>query len=133
MKSLKSTSLDRSLPSPSSFSTTTISPTMSSLRHHRVIIASLFLPNTAVLGDSAPSSPDEPGLQTPGFAPQTPSVRPPLAPRATGPLKSIVEDLKDKVRSRSDGDSYILPLYSEVGSAVPGILPEALMMHICTD
>ncbi|KAL1937908.1 hypothetical protein VTO73DRAFT_12658 [Trametes versicolor] len=71
---------------------------MSSLRHHRVIIASLFLPNTAVLGDSAPSSPDEPGLQTPGFAPQTPSVRP-LVPRTPGPLKSIVEDLKDKTRN----------------------------------
>lgn len=132
MKSLKSTSLDRSLPSPSSFSTTTISATMSSLRHHRVIIASLFLPNTAVLGDSAPSSPDEPGLQTPGFAAQTPSVRP-LVPRTPGPLKSIVEDLKDKVRSRSDGDPCILPIYSEIGIAEPGILPRARTMHIRSD
>ncbi|KAH9856277.1 glycosyltransferase family 20-domain-containing protein [Lenzites betulinus] len=72
---------------------------MSSLRHHRVIIASLFLPNTAVLGDSAPSSPDESGTQTPGFASQTPASRQPLLHRNSGPLKSIVEDLKDKTRN----------------------------------
>ncbi|KAI0632795.1 hypothetical protein C8Q77DRAFT_847046 [Trametes polyzona] len=70
---------------------------MSSLRHHRVIIASLFLPNTAVLGDSAPPSPDESGLQTPGFAPPTPASRQPLLQRTSGPLKSIVEDLRDKL------------------------------------
>ncbi|OSD03743.1 glycosyltransferase family 20 protein [Trametes coccinea BRFM310] len=72
---------------------------MSSLRHHRVIIASLFLPNTAVLGDSTPPSPYETGLQTPGFAPPTPSGRPAILQRTTGPLKSIVEDLKDKTRN----------------------------------
>ncbi|KAI0370930.1 hypothetical protein BV20DRAFT_966016 [Pilatotrama ljubarskyi] len=73
---------------------------MSSLRHHRVIIASLFLPNTAVLGDSAPPSPDErPGIQTPGFVSPTPGGRPNMLHRSTGPLKSIVEDLKDKTRN----------------------------------
>lgn len=93
---------DRPQPSPPFLPTTTT--TMSSLRHHRVIIASLFLPNTAVLGDSAPSSPDEPaGIQTPGFA------RGPLLQRTSGPLKSIVEDLKDKVRSRSYGTSDHIP------------------------
>ncbi|GBE87033.1 Putative alpha,alpha-trehalose-phosphate synthase [UDP-forming] 100 kDa [Sparassis crispa] len=71
---------------------------MSSLRQHRVIIASLFLPTTAVLGDSAPSSPL---VSTPGDAPSFPSAPPPVRPflnKATGPLKSIVEDLKDKSR-----------------------------------
>ncbi|KAH9948505.1 glycosyltransferase family 20-domain-containing protein [Amylocystis lapponica] len=77
------------LPSSSS------NPTMSSLRHHRIIIASLFLPTTAVLDDSNPPSPGE--LAQPSFISPTPNVRGPLS-RAAGPLKSIVEDLKDKSR-----------------------------------
>ncbi|OBZ75031.1 putative alpha,alpha-trehalose-phosphate synthase [UDP-forming] subunit [Grifola frondosa] len=76
---------------------------MSSLRHHRVIIASLFLPNTAVLGDSNPPSPSESALltaPTTAFIPATPPARQALV-RAAGPLKSIVEDLKDKSRHAS--------------------------------
>ena len=40
---------------------------MSSLRNHRIVIASLFLPNTAVLGEE--SEPSTPGLhaRTPSF------------------------------------------------------------------
>ncbi|KAI0742614.1 glycosyltransferase family 20-domain-containing protein [Daedaleopsis nitida] len=78
---------------------------MSSLRHHRVIIASLFLPNTTIIGDSAPSSPaDESALHslppTPGFGTPTHSARQPLLSRpSSGPLKSIVEDLRDKSRN----------------------------------
>ncbi|RPD60848.1 hypothetical protein L227DRAFT_547270 [Lentinus tigrinus ALCF2SS1-6] len=76
---------------------------MSSLRHHRVIIASLFLPNTTVLGESAPPSPAEESAlhslaPTPGFATPGGPARTPLLSRASGPLKSIVEDLKDKTR-----------------------------------
>ncbi|PCH42911.1 glycosyltransferase family 20 protein [Wolfiporia cocos MD-104 SS10] len=73
--------------------------TMSSLRHHRIIIASLFLPSTAVLGDSTPSSPDENAIpvgQPPVKPP--PAVRQPIPGKPTGPLRSIVEDLKDKSR-----------------------------------
>lgn len=75
------------------------STTMSSLRHHRVIIASLFLPNTTILGDSAPPSPrDESVSPTPAFVPPTPgAARQPLLSRPSVPLKSIVEDLRDKV------------------------------------
>ena len=75
---------------------------MTSLRNHRVIIASLFLPTTAVLGESNPP--------TPSVHAQDPdSSLPELADKPNGspfrhqhsrslggnqPLKSIVEDLK---------------------------------------
>ncbi|KAI0920354.1 hypothetical protein AcV5_010116 [Taiwanofungus camphoratus] len=76
--------------------------TMSSLRHHRIIIASLFLPSTVVPGDSTPPSPDENAQLTapppPSFIASAASVRQPMPHRATAPLKSIVEDLKDKSR-----------------------------------
>ncbi|KAH9916264.1 glycosyltransferase family 20-domain-containing protein [Epithele typhae] len=76
---------------------------MSSLRHHRVIIASLFLPNTAVLGESLPSSPaaEIPPIHLgpgPAFAASSAHGRPHPLSRTSGPLKSIVEDLKDKSR-----------------------------------
>lgn len=72
---------------------------MSSLRNHRVVIASLFLPKTAVLGDdSSPPTPDEYVAALPTFKAVPPSVRPSLtSTKSTGPLKSIVDDLKDKV------------------------------------
>ncbi|KAI0339176.1 hypothetical protein BDW22DRAFT_1336814 [Trametopsis cervina] len=66
---------------------------MSSLRNHRVVIASLFLPNTAVLGESAPSTPDH-VTSLPEFKAAPPSSRP--QPSKSGPLKSIVEDLKSR-------------------------------------
>ncbi|THG96790.1 hypothetical protein EW026_g5099 [Hermanssonia centrifuga] len=70
---------------------------MSSLRNHRVIIASLFLPNTAVLGDSTPPTPDSDTITSlPTFKTAPPSARPSLIPTKSGPLKSIVEDLRDK-------------------------------------
>jgi trehalose 6-phosphate synthase complex regulatory subunit len=64
---------------------------MSSLRNHRVVIASLFLPNTAVLGESAPSTPDH-VTSLPEFKAAPPTTR--SQPQRSGPLKSIVEDLK---------------------------------------
>ncbi|OSX56690.1 glycosyltransferase family 20 protein [Postia placenta MAD-698-R-SB12] len=75
---------------------------MSSLRHHRIIIASLFLPTTIVIGDSTPPSPDENALAvgTPGptFLQSVPPTRSTLQNKPAGPLRSIVEDLKDKSR-----------------------------------
>ncbi|KAF8963230.1 alpha,alpha-trehalose-phosphate synthase [Flammula alnicola] len=102
---------------------------MSSFRNHRVVIASLFLPTTAVLGESAPPTP-EAGLLpvhndadntipavahrlaavTAGNASGEAAKNKPLKPAlitnnshtrsssASGPLKSIVDDLKDKSR-----------------------------------
>ncbi|KAJ8489164.1 hypothetical protein ONZ45_g13684 [Pleurotus djamor] len=95
---------------------------MSTFRNHRIVIASLFLPKTAVLGDSGPSTPDKqlrepPALAIPssafrnidkskptrpgGSAPRTrsSSVTNALAASMPGPLKSIVEDLQDKTRN----------------------------------
>ncbi|RXW13018.1 hypothetical protein EST38_g12836 [Candolleomyces aberdarensis] len=103
---------------------------MSSFRNHRVIIASLFLPSTVVVGDSEPTTParspdkgdslisalgaiaqrlaKEPGkplksaLSNKGIAPSHNSHS--RSASASGPLKSIVDDLKDKppsVRSTS--------------------------------
>lgn len=58
---------------------------MNSLRGRRVIIASLFLPNAAVLGDSVQNQ------QKPKPASRITSSS------GSGPLKSIVDDLKVKV------------------------------------
>lgn len=66
---------------------------MSSIRNHRVVIASLFLPNTAVLGESTPSTPDH-VTSLPEFKTAPPTSRPNLLASKSGPLKSIVEDMK---------------------------------------
>ncbi|KAF9522515.1 alpha,alpha-trehalose-phosphate synthase [Crepidotus variabilis] len=105
---------------------------MSSFRNHRIVIASLFLPTTAVLGDSPPITPElteEPDVigdeatiagvvsRLAAAAAVEPtaskSLKPTLKPSLRagghsrnlslpgllpGPLKSIVEDLKDKTR-----------------------------------
>ncbi|KAH7922278.1 glycosyltransferase family 20 protein [Leucogyrophana mollusca] len=85
---------------------------MSSFRNHRIIIASLFLPSTAVLGESNPPTPDlhlpppvapgvSPALLQSNTKPRTPPFR--HQPSRSlgsntpvGPLKSIVEDLKSR-------------------------------------
>ena len=80
--------------------------TMGSFRNHRIMIASLFLPSTAVLGDSFPPTPDH-NAKDPSLA-MIPSAYPiaegyrPAAHHSRNsslhaPLRSIVEDLKDKV------------------------------------
>jgi hypothetical protein len=79
---------------------------MSSLRNHRVVIASLFLPNTAVLGESHPPTPDvHSSLPLPDVFPghtKDQGFKLTLPPRARtpartpAPILSIVEDLKDK-------------------------------------
>ena len=75
---------------------------MTSLRNHRVIIASLFLPTTAVLGESNPPTPSI-HAQDPDPAPPQLAVKPNGSSnppfrhqpsRSVGALKSIVEDLK---------------------------------------
>ena len=71
---------------------------MATLRNHRVVIASLFLPNTAVLGDSTPPSPGEQAGAPLLKGAATPASRSTLIAGKPAPLKSIVEDLKDKVR-----------------------------------
>ncbi|KAK2462193.1 hypothetical protein APHAL10511_005781 [Amanita phalloides] len=102
---------------------------MSSFKNHRVIVASLFLPTTTVLGESQPSTPDLSHYYSVSAAAAT--VASPDASRlgvsqisaptprrsafathsrkssnagglavgsSLGPLKSIVDDLKDKTR-----------------------------------
>jgi len=76
---------------------------MSSLRNHRVVIASLFLPNTAVLGESYPPTPDvHSPLPLPDVFPGHAKDQafklalPPSRARTPAPILSIVEDLKDK-------------------------------------
>ena len=88
---------------------------MTSLRGQRVIIASLFLPNAAVPGESIPPTPERipNGVEGPPITLSLPAVKQRLAEKSkspsrlgsalpsgtslAGPLKSIVEDLKDKV------------------------------------
>ena len=69
---------------------------MSLFRNHGVIIASLFLPETAVLGEEIPETPEKAPITEEAAAALTPQ------PLRGGPLKSIVEDLKDKVRPDRD-------------------------------
>jgi trehalose 6-phosphate synthase/phosphatase len=77
---------------------------MSLLRNHRVVIASLFLPNTVVLGESHPPTPDvhSEGLPLPDVFPGHAKDQgfkltlPPPKPRNSAPILSIVDDLKDK-------------------------------------
>ena len=95
---------------------------MSSFRNHRIVIASLFLPTIAVIEDSTPPTPDQPiddnldktisavadRLVTANIAVEPVAKSKPLKsiittnihhrqPIVSSPLKSIVEDLKDKV------------------------------------
>ncbi len=83
---------------------------MSSLRNHRVVIASLFLPNTAVLGESYPPTPDasvHSPLPLPDVFPNHAKDQgfklaiPPSRVRTPAPILSIVEDLKDKASCHS--------------------------------
>ncbi len=89
---------------------------MSSFRNHRVVIASLFLPNTAILGESHPPTPDErTALHSPRPLPLPTAFPghgkdqgfkrslPPSRARTPAPIPSIVEDLKDKA---SPGTSH---------------------------
>ncbi|KAJ7456515.1 alpha,alpha-trehalose-phosphate synthase [Mycena latifolia] len=74
---------------------------MNSFRNHRIVVASLFLPNTAVVGTDSPVA--TPDIRTPSFsvpdvlqrvesAAKVP-VRPPLRQGSNPPAKSIVDDL----------------------------------------
>lgn len=86
-----------------------------SFRNHRIVIASLFLPTIAVLGDSGPPTPKQPiqdnvdntisavtnRLVSANIAVDPTKLKPlnpSTSPSASGPWKSIVEDLKDKVQ-----------------------------------
>lgn len=105
---------------------------MSSFRNHRVIIASLFLPSTAVFGESAPPTPDPPShdadidiqrlnanlaaapKRQPAPALSAISAAHTRQNSASGlppPLKSIVDDLKDKVSNTPPQSSHS-PSYS---------------------
>ena len=94
---------------------------MASFRNHRIVIASLFLPTTAVLGESPPVTPEHlhsvadagpestiPAVTqrlTAELSPKKGSLKPSLVLNAAHsrqhsqsvPFKSIVDDLKDKV------------------------------------
>ncbi|KAG1750509.1 glycosyltransferase family 20 protein [Suillus paluster] len=88
---------------------------MSSLRNHRVIIASLFLPTTAVLGESNPPTPDiqDLGGRPPAF--KHASSR--SIGSATTPLKSIVDDLKSRaITPISTPPSEIINPFSKFAS-----------------
>ncbi|KAH9990884.1 alpha-trehalose-phosphate synthase [Russula vinacea] len=98
---------------------------MSSLRNHRVVIASLFLPNTAVLGESHPPTPDvHSSLPLPDVFPSHTKDQgfkltlPPPRTRTPAPILSIVEDLKDKSRTGSPavtpGVEHVSPLFASL-------------------
>ncbi|KAI9509923.1 alpha-trehalose-phosphate synthase [Russula earlei] len=98
---------------------------MSSLRNHRVVIASLFLPNTAVLGESYPPTPDvHSALPLPDVFPGAVKDQgfkltlPITGARNSGPIVSIVDDLKDKSRTGSPvvtpGVEHVSPLFASL-------------------
>lgn len=92
---------------------------MSLLRNHRVVIASLFLPNTAVLGESYPPTPDvHSALPLPDVFVKDQGSKlalPSPKARTPAPILSIVEDLEDK----ASVDSLGLQLARYCGAARP--------------
>ncbi|KAI6023022.1 glycosyltransferase family 20 protein [Pisolithus microcarpus] len=93
---------------------------MSSFRNHRIIIASLFLPTTAALGESSPPTPDhhivpdsEPAVPQSNGANQ--KQQPSYRQRQPGqlPLVSIVDDL------RVGGSRAITPQLGSPQSDIP--------------
>jgi hypothetical protein len=110
---------------------------MSSLKNHRVVIASLFLPNTVVLGESHPPSPcPTPDVRSDlplpdvfpshakeqAFKLSLPSPR----TRTPAPILSIVDDLKDKA---SMGPLAPLRFLSNV--ALWGGMPGPTLIQTC--
>ena len=102
---------------------------MSSLKNHRVVIASLFLPNTVVLGESHPPSPAPDAcseLPLPdvfpshakeqGFKLSLPSPR----TRTPAPILSIVDDLKDKASVGPFASLRFVPSNVTWWSGTPG-------------
>jgi trehalose 6-phosphate synthase complex regulatory subunit len=67
---------------------------MSSLRNHRIVIASLFLPTTAVFTESPPPTPEEPNERTPALS------TPPSAFKL--PEKTTPQYVPSPVHSRSN-------------------------------
>ncbi|KAG2135397.1 glycosyltransferase family 20 protein [Suillus bovinus] len=101
---------------------------MSSLRNHRVIIASLFLPTTAVIGESSPPTPDIYARETGGTAAtQDLGGRPPAFRHASSrsigstpaPLKSIVDDLKSRAITPISTPPSELNPFSKFASLAP--------------
>ncbi|KAI0270653.1 alpha-trehalose-phosphate synthase [Gloeopeniophorella convolvens] len=102
---------------------------MSSFRNHRVIIASLFLPNTAIIGESHPPTPERTALHAPlptafpGVGKDQPFKLslPPSRARTPAPILSIVEDLKDKSRAgtpaTTPGVEHVNPLFASFSPA----------------
>jgi len=109
---------------------------MTSFKNRRVVIASLFLPSTVVLGESPPVTPprtrqrEEPApltIPTTAFRVADKSKSPPpvqihiRAPSIPAPLISIVEDLKDKVYIFSPGIKHT-ERYRQSRNATPAVL-----------
>lgn len=100
---------------------------MSSLRNHRVIIASLFLPTTAVLGESSPPTPDIYAREVGASATQDLGGRPPAFKHASSrslgstpaPLKSIVDDLKSRAITPISTPPSELNPFSKFASLAP--------------
>ncbi|KAI0290103.1 glycosyltransferase family 20-domain-containing protein, partial [Multifurca ochricompacta] len=100
---------------------------MSSFRNHRVVIASLFLPNTAVLGESHPATPERTAIHSPlplstPFTGHTKDQGfklslPPSRARTPAPILSIVEDLKDK--AITPGVEHVSPLFATLTQLTP--------------
>ncbi|KAI0033040.1 alpha-trehalose-phosphate synthase [Vararia minispora EC-137] len=96
---------------------------MSSFKNQRVIIASLFLPNTAVIGDSGLATPE---LQPVPPSPHVPTVPTPARPthsrKPSGPLNSIVDDLADRSRAVTPLDTSVNeslnPLFTRLSDAL---------------
>ncbi|KAG1873862.1 glycosyltransferase family 20 protein [Suillus subluteus] len=100
---------------------------MSSLRNHRVIIASLFLPTTTVLGESSPPTPDIYAREVGATATQDLGGRPPAFRHASSrsigsapaPLKSIVDDLKSRAITPISTPPSELNPFSKFASLAP--------------
>ncbi|KAI6013248.1 glycosyltransferase family 20 protein [Pisolithus marmoratus] len=113
---------------------------MSSFRNHRVIIASLFLPTTAALGESSPPTPDYQITQdSESTVPQSNSAnqkqQPAYRQRQPGqlPLVSIVDDLTSRVITPLASPQPDIPnpftKFVKIASPQPGTTPSSNSAH----
>ncbi|KAJ7581039.1 glycosyltransferase family 20 protein [Mycena floridula] len=102
--------------------------TGSSFRSHRIIVASLFLPNTITVVQSTTVTPTGKPARAPATVPAAVKASAPTIPaaRKSFPLRSIVDDLKDKATPASSTTSTPAAVETLNPFAKPSLVEPAL-------
>ncbi|KAJ7124806.1 alpha,alpha-trehalose-phosphate synthase [Mycena crocata] len=114
---------------------------MNSFRNHRIVIASLFLPSTAVVGSDSPISTPEikpPSFSVPDVLQRVESAakiatRPSLRQGSNAPAKSIVDDLISG-KSRNPTPAALTPRHENINPffKLAGLTPTTPRKHQTT-